>query len=134
MEFHQQTTTRNGRADSARRARLILLLADGHTWAQIRSKLDCSDSYIDRWCTRFEADRLAGLFARHAGRRRYKVTDRIEARVLAHDQTQAHGRLHALVLAQACRRVGRKYFAHDGIPHLGQAQHQTAPARRLYRL
>mgnify|MGYP003334253444 FL=1 len=83
MEFHQQTTTRNGRADSARRARLILLLADGHTWAQIRSKLDCSDSYIDRWCKRFEADRLAGVFARHAGRQRCKVTDRIEARVLA---------------------------------------------------
>jgi transposase len=62
---------------------LILLLADGLTWAQIRSKLDCSDSYIDRWSKRFESDRLAGLFARHAGRERYKVTDRLEARVLA---------------------------------------------------
>src|SRR4029078_5434036 len=35
------------------------------------------------WSKRFSADRLAGLFARHAGRERYKVTDRIEARVLA---------------------------------------------------
>lgn len=83
MELQQQATTRNGRADSARRARLVLLLADGHTWAQIRAKLDCSDSYIDRWGKRFAGDRLAGLFARHAGRKRYKVTDRIEARVLA---------------------------------------------------
>ena len=33
--------------------------------------------------TSFAADRLAGLFPRHAGRERYKVTDRIEARVLA---------------------------------------------------
>ena len=83
MELQQQAGARNGRADSARHARLILLLAEGLTWAEIRAKLDCSDSYIDRWNKRFAADRLAGLFARYAGRSRYKVTDRIEARVLA---------------------------------------------------
>src|SRR5512144_1168450 len=83
MELQRRASARTGRADSARHARLILLLADGLTWADIRAKLDCSDSYIDRWSKRFAADRLAGLFARHAGRARYKVTDRIEARVLA---------------------------------------------------
>src|SRR5450755_2430739 len=83
MELQRQANARNGRADSARHARLILLLSEGLTWAEIRVKLDCSDSYIDRWSKRFAADRLAGLFARHAGRERYKVTDRIEARVLA---------------------------------------------------
>jgi transposase len=83
MELQRQTNTRNGRADSARHARLILLLAEGLTWAEIRTKLDCGDSYISRWSKRFEADRLAGLFARHAGRERYKVSDRVEARVLA---------------------------------------------------
>src|SRR5438876_7557207 len=83
MELQRQASARNGRADAARHARLILLLSEGLTWAEIRAKLDCSDSYIDRWSKRFAADRLAGLFARHAGRERYKVTDRIEARVLA---------------------------------------------------
>lgn len=83
MELQRQTRARNGRADSARHARLILHLADGLTWAEIRVKLDCSDSYIARWSKRFVTDRLAGLFARYAGRTRYKVTDRIEARVLA---------------------------------------------------
>ncbi len=34
-------------AESARRTRLILLLAEGLTWAEIRTTLDCSDSYID---------------------------------------------------------------------------------------
>ena len=82
VELQRQANARNRRADSARRARLILLLAEGFTWAEIRAKLDCSDSYIDRWSKRFAADRLSGLFARHAGRERYKVTDRIEARVL----------------------------------------------------
>ena len=83
MELQRRASARTERADSARHARLILLLADGLTWAEIRDKLDCSDSYIDRWSKRFAADRLAGLFARHAGRERYKVTDRVEARVLA---------------------------------------------------
>ena len=88
MELQQQAGTRNGRADTARHARLILLLADGLTWAEICAKLDCSNSYISRWASRFAADRLAGLFARHSGRERYKVTDRIEARVLAHTTTR----------------------------------------------
>src|SRR6266404_4289097 len=83
MELQRQAGARNGRADSARHARLILLLVDGLTWAEIRAKLDCHDSYIERWSKRFATDRLAGLFARYAGRERYKVTDRIEARVLA---------------------------------------------------
>src|SRR3989304_8847181 len=83
MELQRQAGARNGRADSARHARLILLLADGLTWAEVRAKLDCNDSYIDRWSKRFAADRLAGLFARYAGRGRHKVTGRIEARVLA---------------------------------------------------
>ena len=83
MELQRQGSARNGRADSARHARLILLLADGLTWAKIRAKLDCNDSYISRWSQRFAVDRLAGLFARYTGRTRYKVTDRIEARVLA---------------------------------------------------
>jgi transposase len=83
MELQRQAGARNARADVARHARLILLLSDGLTWAEVRAKLDCSDSYIDRWSKRFAADRLSGLFARHAGRERYKVTEHIEAKVLA---------------------------------------------------
>lgn len=82
-ELRRQASARNGRADSARHARLVLLLAEGLTWAEIRAKLDCNDSFISRWSKRFETERLAGLFSRHAGRERYKVTERLEARVLA---------------------------------------------------
>ena len=77
VELQRQANGRNVRADAARHARLILLLADGLTWADIRTKLDCNDSYIARWSKRFSVDRLAGLFARHAGRERYKVTDKM---------------------------------------------------------
>ena len=60
MELQQQVSARNGRADAARHARLILLLADGLTWAEIRNKLDCSDSYIDRWSMT-----VARIWAKH---------------------------------------------------------------------
>jgi transposase len=82
MELQRQASARNGRADSARRVRLMLLLAEGCTWAEIRAKLDRGDSYINRWSKRFVAERMASLFARHSGRRRYKVSERLEARVL----------------------------------------------------
>ena len=59
MELQRQAGARNGRADSARHARLILLPADGLTWAEIRAKPDRNDSHIDRWSKRFTTDRLA---------------------------------------------------------------------------
>ena len=65
-----------------RRARLILLLDSGHTWASIRDKLDCPDSFIARWSKRFAAERLAGLFSRHAGQLPTTLTPALEARIL----------------------------------------------------
>ena len=41
-ELSQRATSRSGRADDGRRARLILLLEAGHTWAQVRDKLGCN--------------------------------------------------------------------------------------------
>lgn len=117
MELQQQVNARNGRADIARRARLILLLADEHTWADIRAKLDCSDSFIDLWSKRFAAERLAGLFSRHAGRERYKVTDRIEARVLARTTKHkpADGSTH-----WSTRKLAAELG--DGISHMAVAR------------
>jgi transposase len=82
MELSQRATSRSGRADDGRRARLILLLEAGHTWAQIRDKLDCNDGFIDRWSKRFGRERLAGLFSRHAGHGPSRLTPALEARIL----------------------------------------------------
>jgi transposase len=82
MELEQRAASRAGRADDARRARLVLLLAAGHTWAQVREKLDCNDAFIARWSQRFVAERLAGLFSRHAGQVPSTLTPRLEARIL----------------------------------------------------
>src|SRR6218665_3182380 len=83
VELRQQANGRSVRADLARPAGLVLLLAEVLTWSAIRAKIDCNDSCVPLWRKPFAADRLAGLFSRHAGPQRYKVTDRLEARVLA---------------------------------------------------
>src|SRR5882672_1640400 len=83
VELTQRSASQSGRADEARRARLILLLDAGHTWAAIRDKLDCTDSFIGRWSKRFGAERLAGLFSRHAGQLATTLTPALEARILA---------------------------------------------------
>src|SRR6516162_7257561 len=81
-ELRRRAASRSGRADDGRRARLILLLAAGHTWAQIRGALGCNDAFIARWSKRFGQERLAGLFSRHAGQGPRKLTPRLEARIL----------------------------------------------------
>jgi transposase len=81
-ELTQRANRQSGRADESRRARLILLLDAGHTWASIGMKLDCTDSFIARWSKRFMAERLAGLFSRHAGQLPTKLTPALEARIL----------------------------------------------------
>ena len=131
MALQRHARASNGRADSARHARLILLLADGLTWATIRAKLDGTDRYISRWSPRVAADRLAGLFARYARRARYNVTDRIEARVLA--WTTKHtpsDRVDARVPAQTGGAVGGP-LAYDGHAYLGHARPQAASTGRV---
>jgi transposase len=82
VELSQRATSQAGRADDARRARLILLLEAGDTWAQIREKLSCNDAFIDRWSKRFLEERLAGLFSRHAGQEPSTLTPELEACIL----------------------------------------------------
>jgi transposase len=83
QELHTRARSRVLRADDVRRARLILMLAEGQSWSTIQQALGCSSAYIARWQTRFAEQRLAGLFARHQGRPATKRTPRLEARILA---------------------------------------------------
>ena len=78
----KQATSRTGRAEDARRARLVLLLAEGHTWNEICDRLPCSRGFIDSWSKRFAAERVAGLYSRHRGQEASVLTPRLEARIL----------------------------------------------------
>lgn len=50
------------------RAHIVLLLADGHTWAVIAAVLYCSTATIARWKDRFEGGGVAALWEDHRGR------------------------------------------------------------------
>ena len=58
------------------------MLAAGHTYREVRQRLDCSDEYIREWKRRFQEQRLAGLDSRYRGSPRRTRTAQTEARIL----------------------------------------------------
>jgi transposase len=82
-ELETRLRSRTARAADARRARLIVMLADGETFATIQETLGCSATYITRWKKRFLQDRFAGLHSRHKGRLATALTPRSEAHILS---------------------------------------------------
>lgn len=72
-----------GRADAARRARVILPLADGCSYATIAAMTGCSSRTIALWKQRFTIDGLAGLAARHRGSKPTVLTPALEVRIMA---------------------------------------------------
>jgi transposase len=119
-ELETRARSRRGRADTARRARVILLLADGDSYARITATTGCSSRTIALWKQRFEADGIAGLVARHRGSKRTVLTPTLQARILAwtrrappdgvtHWSTRSLGRhlgVHHTIIARAWRDAG----------------------------
>jgi len=83
QELRSRLRARTLRADDVRRARLILMLGEGKSFAVIQQALGCNRSYITRWKQRFQQQGLAGLYARHQGRKVQKRTPKLEARILS---------------------------------------------------
>jgi len=88
--------TQSGQAAPARRARVILMSADGVAFNEIRQRLGCDVRFIQRWRERFANDRVAGLTSQPRGRPGNKVDPRLEARVLRYSVTRkpADGSTH----------------------------------------
>jgi transposase len=82
MELTQRAKSRTGRAEDARRARVILLLEEGHTWDEVCERVDCSRGFVASWSRRFAEQRVAGLYSRHVGQTASVLTPRLEARIL----------------------------------------------------
>jgi len=124
VELNKRATGRTIRAEEARRARCILMLAEGASWAQIRDKLNCNDSFVARWSQRFEAERLAGLYSRHKGSELRTLTAKLEARILERTrQTPRDGSTHwstrklAKELGTHHMTVARVWAKHGLKPH-----------------
>jgi transposase len=72
-----------GRADLARRARIILRLAAGASYQDIERGLGESSRTIGKWKRRFLEARVDGLNGRYRGHAPTVLTPRLEARILA---------------------------------------------------
>src|SRR5882762_9520445 len=93
-----------GRADAARRARVVLLLADGNSYATIAAMTGCSSRTIALWKQRVAKDGLPGLAARHRGSKPTVLTPALEARIMAWTRRPPpHGATH-----WSTRSLGRK--------------------------
>ena len=93
--LERRVWSRNGRADEARRARVVLMLADGETYDGIQDAIGCGRGYISRWRGRYLDQGVAGMYARHRGRKRTAMTPRMQARILARTQKDpADGSTH----------------------------------------
>ena len=68
-ELQRRVRSRTARAEDSRRARVIMELAAGRGLRATANHLACSTSYVQRWARRFAAERMAGLVARHHGRK-----------------------------------------------------------------
>lgn len=119
-ELQRRVRSLKIRAEDARRARVVLMLADGESYSAIETAVPCYRDYINRWRRRFLADRLDGLQARYRGQPPTVLTPTMEARILektrqvppdgsTHWSTRKLGRLlkisHNLV-AKAWQRAG----------------------------
>ncbi len=108
-----------------RRARWVLLLDAGASREAIMSELGCDSRFITTWKTRFAADRLAGLYARHPGRAPRRDLARVEARVLDYTlkrkprdgSTHWSSRKLGAELGLPFMRVQRIWRKHDIRPH-----------------
>ncbi len=124
MELHRQARSRRGRADAARRARVILLLAEGATWATVCHTVGCSRGFIATWRQRFADERVAGLYSRHRGQAPQHDTPQAEARILqatrrAPDDGATHWSTRKLAaqLGVSHMRVARVWAKHGLKPH-----------------
>lgn len=107
-ELEARARSRAGRADDARVARMLLLLAEGRTYAEIAGHVECSEPFICKWKQRFVEERLAGLYARHEGRPARVLTPRMEARILNWTRKKpTDGTTH-----WSTRRLARKLGVH----------------------
>jgi transposase len=81
-ELNRRARKRSLAVEIVKRAEVILMLASGHSYREVRERLDCSDEYIREWKKRFQEERLAGLDSRYRGSQPRTRTAEGEARIL----------------------------------------------------
>src|SRR4029434_2011594 len=99
------------RAEDARRARVVLMLANGDSYSTIEATVPCYRDYINRWRRRFLAGRVEGLRPRYRGQPPTILTPTMEARILAKtQQAPPDGSTH-----WSTRKLGRVLKIHHNL-------------------
>jgi transposase len=84
QELQRMSLSRSLPAGDVLRARLILMLADGHSYAEIQKRLNTTAPTISKWRKRFLEQRIDGLLQeRHPGQKPTVITPQLQAKVLA---------------------------------------------------
>ena len=121
-ELRQRVRRPTTPTGEARVARVLLLLAEGHTYVEIQELVGCSSAIISEWKKRFLGEGLAGLHRRHRGRVAKVLTPRMEARILSwtrkkptdgstHWSTRKlakHLGIHHMMVARTWQKAGLK--------------------------
>jgi len=82
-ELQQMCLSRTLPAGDVFRARLIRMLAEGGSYAEIRERLDTTAPTISLWKKRFLKHRVAGLMEeRHPGQKPSVITPQLQAKIL----------------------------------------------------
>ncbi len=69
-ELRRMSLSRSLPAGDVFRARLILMLAEGRSYAEIQQRLDTTAPAVSRWRQRFAENGIAGLMQERHGRKR----------------------------------------------------------------
>src|SRR5688500_107076 len=111
VELERRVRSLKIRAEDARRARAILMLANGESYSTIEATVPCYRDYINRWRRRFLADRLEGLRPRYKGQPPTILTGKMEARILEKTrQAPPDGSTH-----WSTRKLGRALGVHHNL-------------------
>jgi transposase len=128
-ELQRRLRSRTIAVAEARRAQIILLLAQGHSFRAIGRKLSCTDRSINTWKQRFLRERLSGLASRYRGRKAHPKSAQIQARILAATrQTPRDGTTH-----WSTRRLARQLgTSHSAVARTWRAAALQPHAMRRY--
>src|SRR5258708_8536829 len=82
-ELKRRARKRSLAVELVKHTEVILMLAAGHSYREVRQQLDCSDEYIREWKRRFQQERLAGLHSPYRASQRPTRTPAPQPPILA---------------------------------------------------
>ena len=111
QELQRMSLSRLLPAGDVFRARVILMLAEGRSYAEVQKRLNTTAPTISKWRKRFLQQRMDGLLQeRHPGQKPSVITPQLQAKVLA-----ATRRKPSRLLKNGCRKGSGSYFFFDSV-------------------